>query len=52
MSWAGYQNNLIDVNFHLTKSLEKLEKKISLAFEPKSPVNKLPVISSSIKHFS
>ena len=27
MSWAGCQNNLIDVNFHLQKSLEIFEKK-------------------------
>ena len=27
MSWAGCQNNLIDVNFHLQISLEIVEKK-------------------------
>ena len=27
MSWAGCQNNPIDVNFHLQKSLEMFEKK-------------------------
>jgi hypothetical protein len=29
MSWVGCQNNPIDVNFHLPKSLEIFEKKIS-----------------------
>jgi hypothetical protein len=29
MSWAGCQNDSIDVNFHLQKSLEIFEKKIS-----------------------
>ena len=29
MSWAGCQNNPIDVNFHLQKSLDIFEKKIS-----------------------
>ena len=26
MSWTGCQNNLIDLNFHLQKSLEHFEK--------------------------
>ena len=29
MSWAGCQNNLIDANFQLQKSLEIFDKKIS-----------------------
>ena len=27
MSWAEYQNNLVDVNFHVQKNLETFEKK-------------------------
>ena len=30
LSWAGCQNNLIDVNFHHQKCLESFVKKISL----------------------
>ena len=29
MSWAGCQNNPIDVNFHLQKSLEIFEKNLA-----------------------
>ena len=52
MSWAGCQNNPIDVNFHLQKSLEIFEKKSAdkILSKKDKGIKVSPIVPNRVKH--